>query len=177
MLQSYGIVSPGLGPHYQANIHEIKLRFDIDIPGVIFCRTEKFLKIKGDMYRSDDTHKYLRKSGYDDKKESKGRQMSFVTVIQREAGSSVILSFSGKYRAHISPDLLYHDNDELIQCLCSFGSIYLTQATDPKVFEIARGYIPFLPEIFYSMLKDANWFDGSFRRKNITPNFLGGVLL
>jgi hypothetical protein len=177
MLKANGVVSPGLDIGYQVNIHEIKLRFDIDIPGAIFCRTGKFLKVRNNIYRSDDTRKYLRKSGYNDEKESKGRQRSFVTVIQRETDSSVILSFSGKYRAHISPGLLYLGNDELIQRLCSLGSIYLTQATDPETFKIARGYVPYLPVRFHSMLNNANWFNGSFRRRNITPNFLGGVLL
>jgi hypothetical protein len=177
MLQTMGIISSGLDMRYQVTIHEIKLRFDIEIPGAIFCKTGRFLKLSDTVYRSDDTRKYLRKSGYYDEKESKGIQQSFVTVIQRREDSSVILAFSGKYRKHISPEFLCLSNEELIHCLCKLGSVYLTQATDPEAFIIARGYVKYLPVRFRSLLKDANWYDGNFSRRNITTNFLGGVLL
>jgi hypothetical protein len=176
-LQGRGILSPLLTVNH-LKIHEIKLRFDIDIPGGIFCKTGEFLKVDDVTYRSDDTRKITRKKPYSDNREwSKGRQMSFVNVIQHNNGSSVIFSFSGKYRKHISFEFLMLNKNELIQRLCSIGSIYLTHATNPESFQIARGYKMFFPQEFQKMLNDANWDEDNFRRKNITSNFYGGALL
>lgn len=180
MLQNFGILSPGFSQNY-LQIHEIKLRFDIAIPGAIFCKTGGFLKVDNNTYRSNDTRKLQRRArmpqNSGDDKESKGIQRSFVTVIQYEEGSSVILSFSGKYRKHIPFDFLALPNNELIQRLCSFAAIYLTHATNPEIFKIAPGYIPMLPKEFQSMLKEANWLNNNFRKRNITSNFYGGVFL
>jgi hypothetical protein len=161
----------------------LQYRRIISPPGIIFCKTGRFLKVNKTTYRSDDTRKLKRKIRIPQNEEdygrleSKGRQQSFVTVIQYEEGSSVILSFSGKYREHILLDFLMLHNNDLIQRLCSLASVYLTHATSPEVFKIAPGYIPFLPLEFQSMLKEANWFDENFSKKNITKDFLGGVLL
>jgi hypothetical protein len=89
----------------------------------------------------------------------------------------VIFSFSGKYLKHIPFDFLMRNNNDLIQRLCSIGSIYLTQSANPESFQIARGYKMLFPQEFQKMLNDANWDEDNFKRKNITPNFLGGVLL
>jgi hypothetical protein len=175
-LKDNGILSPLLDVAH-LKLHEIKLRFDIDILNGIFCETGKFLKVDDVTYRSDDTKKIMRKNPYNNNLWSKGRQMSFVNVVQHDNGSSVIFSFSGKYRKHIPFDFLKLNNNDLIQRLCSIGSIYLTQSTDPDSFRIARGYKILFPQQFQNMLNDANWGEDNFRRKNITSNFLGGALL
>jgi hypothetical protein len=176
-LQSQGILSPHLNVNH-LKLHEIKLRFDLDIAGGIFCKTGEFLKVDNATYRSNDAKKITRKSPYDNNQEwSKGRQISFVTVVQHDDSSSVILSFSGKYRKHISLDILNLEDDELIRRLCSIGSIYLSHAANPESFKVARGYKMFFPQEFQKMLNDANWDEDKFKRKNITSNFLRGVLL
>jgi hypothetical protein len=171
-LQWRGIISRNLTSS-QLGIHEINLRFDIEIPGAIFCKTAGFRKVNDNTYRSTDYHQYRRQNGFFS--ESKGIQQSFVTVIQYEAGSSVILSFSGKYHAHIPVDFLQINYDAFIKRLISLGSIYLTQATNPDYFNIGKGFFPFFPKSFQSMLNDANWFNDKFRKRNITANFIGGL--
>ena len=169
MLQNCGVISRELSAH-QVQTHEIKLRFDIPIPNAIFCKTDGFRKINANTYRSTDYRQYKRKN-----EESKGIQQSFLTVIHYESSSSVILSFSGRYCEHIPPDSLLLSFDMLNNYLISLGSIYLTQVTSPAYFKVARGYVPFLPIQFQSMLNNANWFNGKYRRKNITANFIGGL--
>ncbi|MDR1224619.1 MAG: hypothetical protein LBL07_17335 [Tannerella sp.] len=167
----------------QLRVHEIKLRFDIAIPGSIFCKTGGFLKVNNNTYRSNDTRKFKRRARASTKyesyeeMESKGRQQSFVTVIQYEEGSSVIFSFSGKYREHIPFNYFTLPNNDLIQRLCSFAGIYLTHATNPGNFKVSWGYVPMFPKEFQSILKEANWFNGGFRKRNMTGGFKGGVLL
>jgi len=168
-LQNCGIISPELSASH-VRIHEINLRFDIPIPNAIFCKTDGFRKINSNTYRSTDYRQYKRKND-----ESKGIQQSFLTVLHNESGSSVILSFSGRYCEHISLDSLLVSFNTFINCLISLGSIYLTQATNPDNFIIARGYVPFLPIPFKSMLNNANWFNGKYHRKNITADFIGGL--
>jgi hypothetical protein len=167
----------------QLRVHEIKLRFDIAIPGSIFCKTGRFLKVNENTYRSDDTRKYKRRARTPQKYEShkkmksKGRQQSFVTVIQYRESSSVIFSFSGKYRAHIPFNYLSLSNNDLIQRLCSFAGVYLTRATNPGSFKVAPGYVPMFPKEFQSILKEANWSNGGFRKRYMTGNLEGGALL
>jgi hypothetical protein len=176
-LQGNGVLSPFLDVGH-ITIHEIKLRFDIDVVGALFCKTGSFLKVDDVTYRSNDTRKLTRKSLMDDSKEwSKGRQMSFITVIQRDNGCSVIFSFSGKYRRHIPVNFLCLSNMELIQRLCSIGSVYLTQVSNPESFKISEGYKLMLPKQFQSMLNNANWNKDTIKRRNITSNFIGGALL
>jgi predicted DNA-binding transcriptional regulator AlpA len=170
LLQRQGILSRFLVMD-QLRIHEIKLRFDIAIPGSIFCKTGGFLKVNNNTYRSNDTRKFKRRArtpqeyeSYSEM-ESKGRQQSFVTVIQYGEGSSVIFSFSGKYRKHISFDYLSLPKDDLIQRLCLFAGVYLTHATNPGNFKVAPGYVPMFPKEFQFILKEANWFSGCFRKK------------
>jgi hypothetical protein len=169
-LRNCGILSLVLAlPHI--NLYEIKLRFDIEIPGGIFCKTSGFRKVNDVTYLSSDYRKKMREEG------SKGIQHSFITVIQYEQGSTIILSFSGKYIEHISLQFLLIPYNDLIQRLCSFGSIYLTHATNPGEFKIARGYVPFLSGEFKSMLRNANWFNNKYKKVNVTKNFLGGAFL
>jgi len=151
-------------------IHEINLLFDIPIPNAIFCKTDGFRKINANTYRSIDYHQYKRNN-----EESKGIQQSFLTINHNEYGSSVKLSFSGRYCEHIPLNSLMLNFDTFIDRLMSLGSIYLTQATNPDSFIIARGYVPFLPKQFNSMLNNANWFNGKYRRENITSKFIGGL--
>jgi hypothetical protein len=154
-------------------IHEIKLRFDIPIPGAIFCRTSGFRKINENIYCSNEYHQNIRRKEF--YSESKGIQRSFITVINYDWGSSVILSFSGRYREHVSMDFLLLGYNAFTERLVAFGSVYLTQATRPNDFRISRGYVPFLPDSFHSLLNNANWFNNDFRRKNMTTNFIGGL--
>ena len=168
-LQRSGIISPEFTLD-NAKIHEIKLRFDIDIPGCVFCGTGYFLKVDNITYRSNDTRQKIRKNKDPNKNDwSKGRQQSFLTVKQyNKKGSSVILTFSGKYAKQIPTSYLYLDNNDLIDKLCSLGSVYLTQATNPQGFKIARGYVSLLHGRFHQMLKDANWFKDNFKQRRIT---------
>jgi hypothetical protein len=171
-LQNYDILSLELQPQH-LRIHEIKMRFDIPIPEAIFCKTAGFRKIDESTYRSID---YRQNRRYNDfTSESKGIQQSFLTVIQNHDSSSVILAFSGRYREYLSPDCLKLRYDTLIERLIAIGSIYLTQATNPAFFKVARGYEPFLPAQFHSMLTSANWFNGNYKRRNVTVNFRGGL--
>jgi hypothetical protein len=172
MLKSYNIISPGLEIS-NLRIHEIKLRFDISIPQAIFCHTSGFRKINEKKYRSNDYRQYKRQN--DSFSESKGIQQSFVTVEHHDNGSSVVFSFSGRYREHIPFYSLNTPFYSFITHLLSLGSIYLTQIVNPENFKIAKGYVPFLPKEFYHMLNNANWFNENFRRRNITANFIGGL--
>jgi hypothetical protein len=139
----------------------------------IFCHTSGFRKINETKYQSNDYHQYRRLN--DSFSESKGIQQSFVTVEHYDHGSSVVLSFSGRYREHIPFFSLNTPFYSFITKLLSLGSIYLTQTVNPENFKIAKGYVPFLPMEFRFMLNNANWFNGNYRRRNITENFIGGL--
>jgi hypothetical protein len=168
-LQLIGIVSPDFTFEH-IKIHEIKLRFDIDIPGAVYCDTKYFLKVDNITYRSDDTRQKRRKNKDPNKNSlSKGRQQSFLTVKQYDKkGSSVIFVFSGKYAKQLSTDNLSLNYNALIDSLCSLGSIYITQATNPDGLKIGRGYMPFIHKRFQQMLTEANWFNGKYIKKRVT---------
>ena len=153
----------------KVGIHEIRLRFDIPIPNAIFCNTEGFIKSNENTYHSRDYYVFLRKN------KSKGIQQSFLTVNHFNFGSSVLMVFSKKYLKYFINDLLKYGFTEFKEILLSFGSIYITQATNPNYFRIANGYVPFLPKPFYSILSNANWFNGKYYRRNISKNFIGGL--
>jgi len=158
------------------------MRFDIEIPGCVFCKTGYFLKVDKSTYRSNDTRKILRinKRPKDRQlnKSSKGRQQSLLTVTQYEnLESTVIFTFSGKYVKHIPFEFINSNYEELINDLCSLASIYLTQATNPEGFKIARGYFPFCNEYFQKVITDANWFSPKFSRRYYKPNFFRGAFL
>ena len=172
-LKRDGILSMSLSFN-QIKIHEIKMRFDIEIPGCIFCKTGYFLKVDKNTYRSNDTRKIIRKKD----NWSKGRQQSFLTVTQYEDHrSTIIFTFSGKYAKNIPFEFLNSTYEELINNLCSLAGIYLTQATNPEGFKISRGYLPFCNEYFQKIITDANWFAPKFSRRYYKPNFFRGALL
>jgi hypothetical protein len=177
-LQINSILSPQLS-YQNIGIHEINLSFYIDFPEAIFCNTNYFYKVDDITYRSNDTRQYLRRNKYSDEENcSKGRQRSFLTVKQyNEIGTTMVFDFSGKYAKHIPFYFLTLNYDELIQKLCTLGSIYLTHATCPNGLKVAKGYIPFLPESLQTILNHANWFNGNFTKKYYKPNILRGGFL
>jgi CxxC motif-containing protein len=151
------------------------MRFDIDIPGCIFCKTGCFLKVDENTYRSND---YRKKKEINNNNWSKGIQQSFVTVTQYENfESSVLFTFSGKYAKHIPFEFITLSYEELINNLCSLASIYLTQATNPEGLKISRGYVPFYNEYFQKIITNANWFSPNFTKKYYKPKMFRGVLL
>lgn len=163
-LQFCGILSSALTINH-LEIHEIKLRFEINVPEAIFCKVERFNKVTNtNTYYSDDNKKYLRRKKNTlldkEKTESKGRQYSFLSVIQSSEGSSVILTFSGKYRKNISIYDLMNSNDNLIQWLCILGSFYLPIITDSDSFKVVYEYSLYYPKFFQYMLNNANWYGG-----------------
>lgn len=162
-------------PFDKINIFEIKLQFDILIPGCIFCKTGYFNKVAEDTYMSGD---YWQNKGINKDKPSKGRQYSFLTVTQYEnIGSSVLFTFSGRYVKHIPFNFITLNYNEMIDHLCSLASVYLTHATAPNGFVISRGYFPFVNKHFQKVLNDANWFSPNFSKKYYKPNILRGALL
>jgi hypothetical protein len=165
------IVSPLL-PDESIRLDEIRLCFEIPVPGAIFCNTRRFRKI-GNIFKSTDYHQFLRNKGLKNAM-SKGIQRSFISVHQFECGSNVILTYSGKYRRHISIDLLKLNPVILIKHLISMGSVYLTRATNPECLKISEGAIRYLPPDFQELLNGANWYKKPFRIKNMTTNFIGG---
>jgi hypothetical protein len=165
------IVSPSL-PIELIRLNEIQLCFEIPVPGAIFCNTHGFRKV-GNVFRSTDYHKFLRNKGLENEM-SKGIQRSFISVQQFECGSNVILTYSGKYRRHISIDLLKLNPVILIKHLISMGSVYLTRATNPECLKISEGAIRYLPPDFQELLNGANWYKKPFRIKSMTTNFIGG---
>ena len=165
-LKMNGILSPELTLN-AIKIHEVKLRFEINFPHVIFCKTERFWKDnKTNTYYSDD-HRYKKrktKDRFSDEGdyllESKGRQFSFLSVGHYEGGCSVILNFSGKYLKNIELAHLTWSNEELIDWLCNLGSIYLPKVTDTTVFKISLGFLPFIPVKLRTLLKKAHFLGG-----------------
>jgi len=142
-------------------LYEIKLRFDIPIPGLIFCKTGYFNKVNDNTYRSNDYRQKKDKNDW-----SKGIQQSFLTVTQYEnIGSTVIFTFSGKYIRRIPFELLTLGYKEVIDHLCYLAGIYLTQATNPNGFKISRGYLQLSNPYFQRLLNDANWFSSNFSKR------------
>jgi hypothetical protein len=160
----------------EVKLHEIELEFDLPYPGLLFCTMEGFRKVDENTFCSLDYNPNKRK---DSSRGSKGKQRSFITVSNYDFGSKLLLCFSRKYKLHISIDDLKKSGQELIGYLQNLGSIYLTHATTPKSFIVAKGYIPFIEKStqapFLDMLNKANWFS-EYRRRNVCKNFLGGVL-
>lgn len=154
-------------------LKEIKLCFDIPVPGSIFCSTHGFRKV-GNIFRSNDYRQSIRNKGRENAM-SKGIQSSFVSVYQYENGSRIILNYSGKYKRYISIDFLYFNPLILVKHLISMGSVYLTQAVNPDHFRIAEGAVKYLPLDFQDLLNGANWYKTPFRVKNMTVNFIGGL--
>jgi len=148
-------------PDEGIRLHEIRLRFDISISGLIFCKTGYFNKVDKTTYRSNDYRQKKDKNGW-----SKGIQQSFLTVTHYEnIGSTVVFAFSGKYIKHIPIELLTLSYRKIIDNLCYLASIYLTQATDPNGFKIARGYLQFSNPYFQRILNNANWFSPNFNKR------------
>jgi hypothetical protein len=156
-------------------VHEIKLCLVISIPDVVFCHTSGFHMTNNNVFRSNDYRQYKR--GNDFWQESKGIQQSFITAIPSDTGVSLVFNFSGKYRAPITPCFMDGNYQTVINRLVTIGGVYLTQATCPEYFDVAKGYVPFLPEPFRTMLSNANWFDGNFKKKYLTDKILRGALL
>jgi hypothetical protein len=149
-------------------VHEVKLRFEINFPNVIFCKTGRFLKdAKTNTYYSDDNRQKMRKTK--DRfsgeggclLESKGRQFSFLSVSQYEGGCSVTLNFSGNYIKNIELAHLTWGNEKLIDWLCALGGIYLPKVTDTAVFRISLGFLPFIPVKLQTLLSYANFIGGA----------------
>jgi len=165
ILNNHGILSSSFS-YDEIKLHEIKLRFDISIPGLIFCKTGNFYKVNENTYRSNDYYQKKDKNGW-----SKGIQQSFLTVTQYEnVGSSVVFAFSGKFIRRIPFKLLALSYKEIIDHLCHLAGIYLTQATDPNSFKISRGYLQFSNHYFQRLIKDANWFSPSFSKRYYKQN-------
>jgi hypothetical protein len=174
-LKKRGIISIHMKDE-DIKLHEIELEFDLPYPGLVFCEMEGFRKVNEDTFCSLDYNPNKRK---DPSRGSKGMQRSFITVSNHDFGLKLLLCFSRKYKLHISIDDLMKSKQDLLEYLQNFASIYLTQATTPKYFSVAKGYIPFIEKStqtsFLDMLNKANWFS-EYRRRNICKNFLGGVL-
>ncbi|MDR0287793.1 MAG: hypothetical protein LBI03_08860 [Clostridiales bacterium] len=156
ILKYYGILSLYF-LYDKMKLHEIKLRFDIPVPGLIFCKTGYFNKVDDNTYRSND---YRQKKDQNDW--SKGIQQSFLTVTQYEdAGSTVLFTFSGKYIRRIPFQFITISYQEIVDHLCSLASIYLTQVTNPDGFKISEGYLLLSNQYFQRVINDANWFRGA----------------
>jgi hypothetical protein len=171
-LRSQMMVYPSL-PVELIELKEIQVCFDIPVPGAIFCSTHGFRKVEN-TFRSNDYRQFIRNKGRENEM-SKGIQRSFVSVCQLEYGSRVILTYSGKYKRYISLDLLKLNPLILVKRLISMGSVYLTQAVNPECLKISEGAIKYLPSDFQSLLNGANWHKKTFRVKNVTANFIGGL--
>jgi hypothetical protein len=166
------MVSPLL-PVELIKLKEIKLCFEIPVPGAIFCSTRGFRKV-GNIFRSNDYRQFIRNKGLENEM-SKGIQSSFVSVYQCKNGSRVILNYSGKYKRYISIGFLYLNPLILVKHLISIGGVYLTQAVNPEHFRIAEGTVKYLPLDFQDLLNGANWYKTPFKVKNMTANFIGGL--
>jgi hypothetical protein len=166
------IVSPSL-PAELIKLNEIQLCFEIPVPGAIFCNTHGF-RMVGNIFRSTDYHQFLRNKGLENEM-SKGIQRSFISVHQFTHGSRIILTYSGRYKKHISIDFLKLNPAMLVRHLISMGGIYLTQATNPEYLKISEGAIRYLPLDFQELLNAANWYKKPFKVKNMTVNFIGGL--
>jgi hypothetical protein len=166
------IVSSSL-PIELVKLNEIQLCFEIPVPGAIFCSTQGFRKV-GNIFRSTDYHQFSRNKGLENEM-SKGIQRSFISVHRFPHGNRVILTYSGKYKKHISIDLLKLYPERLIKHLISMGSVYLTQASNPEHLKVSEGAIRYLPLDFQELLNGANWYKRPFKVKNMTANFIGGL--
>ena len=162
----------------QIGLHEIQLRFDIDMPEAIFCRPGGFWESEPTEYRVFHSNDYrqMRRETFGGT-ESKGRQRSFITVEICRMSSRVFLFFSGKYLDKIPLDILDYTVYEMKDRLLTIGSIYLTQATNPEDFKISKGSELFLPNDFRTLLENANWLNRRYQRRNLTGRFLRGALL
>jgi hypothetical protein len=171
-LKRMTIVLPS-SPIELIKLNEIQLCFEIPVPGAIFCNTHGFRKAEN-IFRSNDYHQFIRNKGLENEM-SKGIQRSFISVYQFTHGSSIILTYSGKYKKHISVDFLKLNPVILVKRLISIGSVYLTQATNPEYLKISEGAIRYLPPDFQELLNNANWYKKPFKVKNMTANFIGGL--
>lgn len=172
-LKNNHIIQIGLNMN-EIRLHKITLQFSLPYQKLIFCDMRGFRKINKNTYASLDYRQNIRPNK---KRGSKGKQYSFIHVINHQDKVLLKLCFSRKYIQHITISNLFMDTGNLIQYLLKLGSVYITQATCPEYFRVTEGYFPyFLPEhqSFIDFLHSACWFD-SFNRRNITKRFLGGV--
>ncbi|MDR3058222.1 MAG: hypothetical protein LBU84_08795 [Prevotella sp.] len=108
----------------------------------------------------------------------KGKQRALIKVVNNDCSYKVLLSFSGKYKKHLKPTSVFLSEKEIdvIIKLIKLGGIYLTHATTPAHFIVARGLKHYLPHDFLALLNIAGWFSQDFKKRNVTDNFLGGLL-
>jgi len=160
----------------EVRLHKITLQFSLPYPELIFCDKRGFRK-QGKTNNTFASLDYKRNSRPKKRGGSKGKQYSFIQVINHQDKVLLKLCFSRKYIKHIAMSNLFMDTENLIQYLLKLGSVYITHATCPEYFKITKGYFPFFRQedkIFITFLDSASWF-GSFTRRNITEKFLGGV--
>ena len=158
----------------EIRLHKITLQFNLPYQELIFCDMRSFRKINKYTYASLDYRQNIRPNK---KRGSKGKQYSFIQVINHQDKVLLKLCFSRKYIQHITIPNLFMDTENLIQYLLKLGSVYITQVTCPEYFRVTEGYFPyFLPEhkIFIDFLNSACWFC-CYKRRNVTKKFLGGV--
>jgi len=160
----------------EIRLHKITLQFSLPYPELIFCDMRGFRK-QGRTSNTFASLDFKQNSRPKKKDGSKGKQYSFIQVINTQDMALVKLCFSRRYINHIAMSNLFMDTENLIQYLLKLGSVYITQVTCPEYFRVTEGYFPyFLPEhkIFIVFLNSACWFC-CYKRRNVTKKFLGGV--
>jgi hypothetical protein len=164
-LQALGIISYSLQTEH-TKIYEIKIGYTIPMPQLFFCRHPEFSVVNKRFYRSAlDYDKNTKSNG-----KSRHIQYSFINLTNYKTKTDLLFHFSGKYVKQMPLMILDCNSYFLLQKLLHIGSVFLSQATTPEAFNLSIGYSIALPHGLQSMLTEANWYNGKFRKRNASKN-------
>jgi hypothetical protein len=156
---------------YDIRIHEIELRYTFLQCQPFICKTAGFRKVEN-RYLSRDYRQIYRSNG-----ELKGTRKSSlcVQVNGADTAGSLIFNITGQKCRYLSLMHLAFTVPQLFESLKPLLVCFLTQATNPSVFNIQPSYLHFIDPRFLAIFNNAGWFsDSPFVKQRISQKLRGG---